>query len=767
MKVIYLDLHIHTSEDANKPNASYDIAELVRKIKEYNGNSDFMISLTDHNIINKDAYLKGLALGINMILGVELHIKHRDDVKAYHCHMFINCDITSDNIDNINKILNELYPEKLPTRIDASIPDIQDIINSFDDYDFILLPHGSQRHGAFNYSIGKGKRLDNAINRSIYYNQFDGFTARSNDGLEQTIEYFKKLGIAEFVNLLTCSDNYSPSAYPATKSKDTNEFVPTWMFAEPTFDGLRLSLSESSRLVVQKEKPDVRTDHIGHIVLKNEHIDIDVTLSNGLNVVIGGSSSGKTLFVDSIYNAINHSFDGSKYIDRYGVQQISVENPSNMRPYYISQNFIAENISDNNEKSIDEIEILHNIFPSDKEINQQITSALNSLNTIVADMLNYVATIESCITSLNALPHPGMMVIHTELKRNIYNSFIPKEDEIKNIEYTTPIYEEHLRKIQEIKAFLENNPLTNNRNAEFQAIENELNFAYKASNLSDTILNCMIDKKKSVDISLRETQGIDQERIQNKERLLKLIAQYVSALKGFYKCKKQLSETKYSFSTKVVESMGHKLSIHNNFKFDETILIDTLNQYLKFSFKRLSDVIPENLFKKYFKERPRVETYDELGRKIQSYLSEANTKSYQITTSHGVDFNSLSPGWKTAILLDLILGYKDDNAPIIIDQPEDNLAVKYINSDLVDTIKRVKSRKQVILVSHNATIPMMADAQTIVLCENDGAKITIRSASLEGSIGDQKVLDYIADQTDGGKSSIKKRVKKYNFKKFN
>ena len=117
--------------------------------------------------------------------------------------------------------------------------------------------------------------------------------------------------------------------------------------------------------------------------------------------------------------------------------------------------------------------------------------------------------------------------------------------------------------------------------------------------------------------------------------------------------------------------------------------------------------------------------------------------------------------------MDLILGYEDDNAPIIIDQPEDNLAVKYINSDLVATIKRVKNRKQVILVSHNATIPMMADAQTIVLCENDGTKITIRSASLEGAIGDKKVLDYIAEQTDGGKSSIKKRVKKYNFRNFN
>ena len=120
----------------------------------------------------------------------------------------------------------------------------------------------------------------------------------------------------------------------------------------------------------------------------------------------------------------------------------------------------------------------------------------------------------------------------------------------------------------------------------------------------------------------------------------------------------------------------------------------------------------------------------------------------------------MSPGWKSAILLDLILGYDGGNSPIIIDQPEDNLAVKYINEALVQTIKKVKYRKQVILVSHNATIPMMADAQTIVLCKNDGKKITIRSASLEGQIGKEKILDLIADQTDGGKASIKKRVKK-------
>ncbi|GJQ59853.1 MAG: hypothetical protein SCALA701_26540 [Candidatus Scalindua sp.] len=70
------------------------------------------------------------------------------------------------------------------------------------------------------------------------------------------------------------------------------------------------------------------------------------------------------------------------------------------------------------------------------------------------------------------------------------------------------------------------------------------------------------------------------------------------------------------------------------------------------------------------------------------------------------------------------------------------------------------------MVSHNATIPMLGDAQNVVLCENRGNKIIIRSNPLEGSINGRSVVDIVADETDGGKSSIKKRVKKYNLKQF-
>ena len=189
--------------------------------------------------------------------------------------------------------------------------------------------------------------------------------------------------------------------------------------------------------------------------------------------------------------------------------------------------------------------------------------------------------------------------------------------------------------------------------------------------------------------------------------------------------------------------------------------------FLYFFLNNFSDITPQKLYASNFsKQRPKVADYDDFRKRVYDKFVESNKITYKITTKEGKDFESLSAGWKTSVLLDLILCYKQDIAPIIIDQPEDNLATKYINDGLVEAIKKTKKKKQIILVSHNATIPMMGDAQTLVYCVNDNGKIIIRSSSLEGKIGDRTALDLIASITDGGKSSVKKRVKKYNLKKY-
>jgi len=343
MEPVFIDLHIHTSDNPESLNDSYDLDLLKERLGKTAEGSTYLISFTDHNTINKPIYLKAAEKLENILLGVELHVRNYDHQKPYHCHIYFNLkQIDALSIDTINSILDKLYPKKVVSPDDNTIPTLEKIMKKFDSYEFVLLPHGGQNHSTFDKSIPRDVQFDNTLERSIYYNHFDGFTARSNTGLDKTLEYFDRLGIKEFVNLVTASDNYSPQKYPNAKADDAAPFIRTWMLASPTFNGLRLSLSESSRLTYG-DKPDSWAECIQHVQLKNNRIDIDATLTPGLNVVIGGSSSGKTLFVDSLYRKITGELEQSDYLKTpYGIQDIQVKNPAGQTPHYLPQNYIIK-----------------------------------------------------------------------------------------------------------------------------------------------------------------------------------------------------------------------------------------------------------------------------------------------------------------------------------------------------------------------------------------------------------------------------------------
>lgn len=765
MNPIYIDLHIHTSDNPNQINENYDLELLIRKIKEFNGDSDFLISLTDHNTINKKTYLEAVGLGLNIILGVELHIKNYEGCSAYHCHIYFDLpEINEVVINDLNIKLNELYPVKVVQKLDNSIPTIQDIINKFDSYEFMLLPHGGQAHATFDTSIPADVKFDTTLEKSIYYNQFDGFTARGDLKLEKTQEYFKKLGINEFVNLVTCSDNYIPGNYP--NGKDKNPFKPTWMLAKPTFDGLRLSLSEQSRLIYSNEKPKIWSENIKSIKLNRDNIEINVDLTSGLNVIIGGSSSGKTLLVDSIVRFINKDIAGSIY-SQYEVDKIAIENPSGMIPHYLSQNYIMGVVNSVSEDKIENIDIIKRVFPGDDEIKESINNGLRSFKKNIQDLIRNVKIIEIETSNLNKISILSRLIIKENVDNNIFEKLLPNELELEKLNYSKQKHEQFISDLNEIDLFLSNYPFVNHNPELVVSLKNELQTAFIVSTKEKLLRKLVNKEKEEYDVLLRTNDSEEQTKKQNFDKLLESLRKYIRAYREFFKTIEVISNYSLKFDSEEIESMGHKLNIENDFVLNKEKFLDVVNHYLKQPIVDFRNVKPDSFFELNFKKKsPKVQDYDDFENKIYSSFESLNKKKYKIVTKDGRDFDKLSPGWKTSVILDIILGYDKDISPIIIDQPEDNLATNYINKGLVTAIKKIKSKKQIILVSHNATIPMLADAQNIVLCRNDNNKLIIKSSPLEGKIDGKSVVDHIAEITDGGKSSIKKRVKKYNLKKF-
>lgn len=781
MNPIYLDLHIHTSEDPNNLNENYDLDTLISKVRETAQGDDFLISFTDHNVINEKVYLEAIEkIGDSLILGVELHIQtHKGaDTKAYHCHIYFDFDdieITSNIIKDINSRLDTLYKNKTPNLNDKSIPFIQDVLEIFDEYNFILLPHGGQSNSTFNKAMPSEKEFDNTLERSIYYNFFDGFTSRSNKNTQEAIDYLKRLGVNEFINLVTCTDNYNPSIYPKPKDSNANEFIPTWMFATPTFGGLRLSLSDSSRLKYSNDKPKKYKESIKKVELENDQIKIDINLTPGLNVIIGGSSSGKTLLIDSLNRKLNKiGFENDNPYEKYGVKDIKVDYSDGSNPYYIGQNFVTSVTL--RDKAINEIGIINKLFPDNSEARKKITRGINGLNEDLTSLFNIVENIETLEEDIKKIPILSRLINLEKVNENILKELLSVIVSLKNATYKSFEAEEDLKFLDKLNKKIIDNPFSNNKEKIINELKAEIIKMRDYSNLEDSARKIIKKEKEKIDKELKDKEGESQDKKIDFETLIDKMKKYYIYLLEFDKILDNISKKRIKETSDKIKIKEYVLSIENKFELNKDLIVKELNNLLLKGkgkdLENFSDINPRKLFKGNFRnnfkgtQKSSSVTYKSIIEKINNDLVDNDEVKYKIYTPEGEDFEDLSPGLKTATILELILSFEGDGAPLIIDQPEDNLATNYMNNGLVESIKNAKHKRQIILVSHNATIPMGGDAQNIILCKNNKGKIEIKSSFLEGKIGESSVLDHIAEITDGGKSSIKKRFKKYNLKKF-
>lgn len=764
MRAVYTDLHIHTSENADAINEKYNCKLLVQNVKEFCQYDYVLLSLTDHNTINKKAYEALICEDVEVILGVELHIRNYDECIPYHCHIYFDIDKNEilDQIDKINLILDELYPKKMVNREDK-IPSLEIIVKQFDNYNFIMLPHGGQSHNTFDKSIPEGVRFDTVMERNIYYNQFDGFTSRSNKGIEETIKYFQRLGISSFINLITCTDNYDPRKYPSSKSGN-EDFVPTWMISKPTFQGLRLALSEESRLLYQKDIPAIPSNYIKRVFLDEPNCKIDVKLTPGLNVIIGGSSSGKTLFMDSLYKRITDDlFEDDYEYKKFGVDKMRVSNPADYTPHYINQNYIIKILDKGNRTGIDSIDIIQNTFPGSSDLDALVEDNLRNLRRNLNTLFSSANNIRNIQNKIRSIPSFPRLVSINGYQKNYFESLLPSDDMKDRISISEYEYNSYTEYIDELQRLSTRNPFVDFSD-ELKSIRDKISYAYNIACTSERIIQTIDGVKCRWDEIIEEESSEEKANRIQITNLKKYIKEYYTYLDSFYTALNVISNFSFEYETKEIVAGGHQLKIKNDFKLNQEEILNAINSFRRQDsfINSIEAITPESLFKEQFNQ-----TFSsDYQNKIFEKLSEKNKKIYDIKTKDGIDFESLSPGWKTAVLLDIILNYSQDNAPIFIDQPEDNLATNYINDGLVKAVKNAKNRRQIIVISHNATIPMLADAQNIILCKNNSGTIEIKSAAMEERIDGKLMIDSIVEITDGGKSAVKKRVKKYDLKSY-
>ena len=173
------------------------------------------------------------------------------------------------------------------------------------------------------------------------------------------------------------------------------------------------------------------------------------------------------------------------------------------------------------------------------------------------------------------------------------------------------------------------------------------------------------------------------------------------------------------------------------------------------------------------------------GNDIQSTLEKLFSDWFYVhymVESGNDTINSMSPGKKALVLLELIVNLEKGKCPILIDQPEDDLDNRSIYLDLVKYVKDKKHERQIIVVTHNANVVVGADAEEVIIAnqsgkeaENYSRQFEYRCGAIEnvspvmeidgtvrkGILNQKGIQEQICDILEGGKDAFEKRANKY------
>lgn len=148
-----------------------------------------------------------------------------------------------------------------------------------------------------------------------------------------------------------------------------------------------------------------------------------------------------------------------------------------------------------------------------------------------------------------------------------------------------------------------------------------------------------------------------------------------------------------------------------------------------------------------FEDRPEIK----VGKMV---IKEDGSKAYPVR-----DFSMLSLGQQQSILLSILL-FSKSKTPLIIDQPEDNLDSEFIYKTLVRSLRSIKEHRQVIIVTHNANIAVLGDAELIIPLRGASELSVIRD---RGSIDTTETKGIVCTILEGSQKAFKRRQDVYGF----
>lgn len=133
---------------------------------------------------------------------------------------------------------------------------------------------------------------------------------------------------------------------------------------------------------------------------------------------------------------------------------------------------------------------------------------------------------------------------------------------------------------------------------------------------------------------------------------------------------------------------------------------------------------------------------------IVKYKPEGSTGFKPLSTA--------SAGQKTAAILTFLLSFGD--IPLLLDQPEDDLDNRLVYDLVVKGLKKAKEKRQIIVVTHNANIPVNGDAEYIISMDSTTTDIKVLHS---GTVENSSIKKEICDVMEGSEKAFQLRSERY------
>lgn len=600
------------------------------------------------------------------------------------------------------------------------------------------------------------------INRiKMYSSQFFVFWESDKSNIPYAKEFIERY----YDDSEQCVSNFSDS-HDYTKFKNYLSNPSQYFLALNTFNGILMVGSEKSRILYDNDNYNTGNQKIKTIKINDQEIE----LSDRLNVIIGGRGKGKSILIDKIGYYFNCSSKISitssrkKFLNKFEIKMKNFENSEiskDLSVKYLNQSYIDALFSDESSKKIKEYfsEEFDSIQIDDIEITlMKIRKLLSEIKKTSYEAIN----VENIVQNLK-LNIKGKIISNDkeEKLKLLPLYYIDEEDNIYDYyKYIIKLFPENIvdYQLKKLTSNLVNYSLKKiiKHNLNEQKVKSIKNIAYKV----------VKEKNEALDEDLKNKNDI-LDTIKNK-----LISEYekqlypIKVINKLYEVKKSDTELKIKSNAYngEDENMFYFIKYNNvehPVEFARRILIEAINGNIVNKKETLKN---KELFK-YFLERDDIyngsyskESIIENFKGLIGIKSESKNKiiHYLKKDDKYIDLFVSSPGTQTNSLMEYVLN-QNSTIPLLIDQPEDNVDNESRYKLLTKWIKKMKYKRQIILVSHDANIVINGDAENIIIADCVNSSFTYKYGALEYKDNIEKAAIIL----DGGKNAIRRRMQKY------